>query len=148
MDIALKQQSNGIFDIEFNGPDLLSDNGMRTSICISLFSNRQAELNDELTNGSNNRQGWWADSFALINGDLIGSRLWLLAREKQTQNVLQKAKDYTLEALQWLLNDGVVSQIIVTPQWHEKGILAVRVQLFKANNQPFDQVFEYSLEAL
>ncbi|MNY52875.1 Phage protein GP46 [compost metagenome] len=46
----------------------------------------------------------------------IGSRLWLLRRQKLTTAVAIKAEDFANEAVQWLIDDGVVSAITTTAQ--------------------------------
>jgi len=148
MDIALKQINFSEFDLAIEGNDLLADNGMRTAIIISLFTNRQAEVDDVIPDGSDNRRGWWGDSFNAIDGDLTGSRLWLLGREKQTQAVLLRAKEYTDEALQWMLDDGVASRLDITTEWLDNATLGIQVKVFKADENLFNEIFEYSLESL
>lgn len=115
MDIALIQQPNGTFDVALAGMDLQADNGMQTAIILSLFCDRRAELGDELPNAADtNRRGWWADSYADVQGDLWGSRLWLLERAKQIPETLTRAEEYAAEALQWLIDDGVAKSVDVT----------------------------------
>ncbi|MEG0281468.1 MAG: phage GP46 family protein, partial [Morganella sp. (in: enterobacteria)] len=46
----------------------------------------------------------------------LGSRLWLLRREKLTTNVAIKAETYALEALKWLKDDGVVNDVVPVAQ--------------------------------
>jgi phage gp46-like protein len=46
----------------------------------------------------------------------MGSRLWLIRREKLTTRVAIKAEEYAKEALNWLKNDGVVSEILIAAQ--------------------------------
>lgn len=46
----------------------------------------------------------------------MGSRLWLIRREKLTTRVAIKAEEYAKEALSWLKNDGVVSEILIAAQ--------------------------------
>lgn len=58
--------------------------------------------------------GFWGDSYEESAGDVTGSRLWLLAREKITPEVLQKLKDYSSQALAWLVSEGVASNVRVT----------------------------------
>ena len=48
------------------------------------------------------------------SGDHIGSRLWLLSREKQLAGVLERARHYAEEALTWLVEDGVATAVQVT----------------------------------
>jgi phage gp46-like protein len=149
MDIALLQTGEDFeFDIGIDAPDLKTDAGMRTAILISLFTHRNAEIDDDLPDGGTNRRGWWADIVSDVQGDKIGSRLWLLNRSKQTLETLLRAKEYAQEALQWLLDDGIAARLVVETEWVARGTLGIRVQIYKAYGEPFDQVFEYSLEAL
>ena len=151
MDIALKYTSSFDFDIALQAPDVVIDNGLRTAIIISLFTDRQANDVDELTDGSQNKRGWWADALANQNsgqGDKIGSRLWLLRRSKQTPGVLITAREYCIEALQWMLADSVVRRIEVDTEWVASGVLGIQAVLYKADGKPFETFFEYSLEAL
>ncbi|WP_324606427.1 phage GP46 family protein [Xenorhabdus nematophila] len=72
------------------------------------FTDRRALDSDELPAGAGtDRRGWWGDTF---NTRSIGSRLWLLAREKQLSAVLHRAKAYADEALAWLIDDGHVKK--------------------------------------
>ncbi|HHH0268540.1 TPA: phage GP46 family protein, partial [Yersinia enterocolitica] len=59
------------------------------------------------------RRGWWGDTGSEYP---IGSRLWLLRREKLTTKVALKAEDYANEALAWLVDDGVVTAISTNAQ--------------------------------
>lgn len=80
-------------DCGMEAGDLVAENTLRTAVILSLFLDRRADDDDVLPNGSNDRRGWWADTVApmteygigggLASGDRIGSRLWLLSREKQ-----------------------------------------------------------------
>lgn len=102
-------------DMLLNGrPADLSDfesNELAQAVLISLFSWRKSEDDDGVK--APDRQGWWGDSFAEVTGDRIGSRLWLLQRQKILPATLGKAEAYVKEALQWLLDDAVVSKVEV-----------------------------------
>lgn len=91
--------------------DLIDGNDLQTAIIISLFTDRVARDDDDID--GDDRRGWWGDSGEDTD---IGSRLWLLRRQKLTQKVAQKAEDYAREALQWLITDGVVSSIDAATQ--------------------------------
>ncbi len=84
--------------------DLLAGDDLQTAIMISLFTDGVAKPDDQLDESY--RRGWWGD---LGNNYNIGSRLWLLDREKLTKSVASKAEDYAKESLKWLVDDGVVS---------------------------------------
>ncbi|MND83154.1 Phage protein GP46 [compost metagenome] len=92
--------------------DLLNGNDLYTAIYISLFTDRLARDDDDL-DGSSDRRGWWGDDGESVP---IGSRLWLLRRQKLTTAVAIKAEDFANEAVQWLIDDGVVSAITTTAQ--------------------------------
>jgi len=98
-------------DYAMQGPSLQSGSDLQTAMLLSLFTDRQAESSDETTDGD--RRGWWADD----PNHLLGSRLWLLGREKGPLNIAQRAKDYAAEALQWLIDDGVVAAFEIEPVW-------------------------------
>lgn len=119
-------------DWSLSGPDLASDQGLLSAVLISLFTDRLAAVDDELPDQSGDRRGWWGDlplDQANTAGaqDLIGSRLWLLVRQKQTVQVLQKAIGYAREALQWLIDDGVAAEVDVSGAWGGLWILKLGI---------------------
>jgi phage gp46-like protein len=100
----------------FAAPDLVSGRDLETAAVISLFTDRLAEPGDRLPDASDSdRRGWWADWD--YEGGPIGSRMWLLSREKQTEDVRLRAEDYCREALQWMLDDDVADSIVVAAAW-------------------------------
>lgn len=112
MDIALLfNPTNSICDIQQDGADLLIDHDLETAVAISLFADRRAADDDKID--GTDRRGWWGDTYALVNGDQIGSRLWELRRSKQLQSVVNKAQEFCYEALQWLIDDKVAESIVV-----------------------------------
>jgi len=91
---------------------------------ISLFSWRRAEPDDEIDDEQ--RMGWWGDSFPAVDGDKLGSRLWLLRRKTITPEVLRQAEAYAREALQWMIDDELVR--------------TVEIQLTRPNHTRVDMV--------
>lgn len=112
---------------------LTEDNGIETAVLISLFTDAQAAL-AELPSGTNadDRRGWWADAFAAPEGDRIGSKLWLLARSKQTADTLERARLYAREALQWLIDDGIARDVEIEATAPRAGLLALTVTILRA----------------
>lgn len=98
-------------DWVLNGPSLQSGDDLQTAVLISLFTDRLALPIDPTPDGD--RRGWWGDDPKYP----IGSRLWLLDRVKGPQDVPQRAQDYAAEALQWLIDDGVVARFDIAAQW-------------------------------
>ncbi|MDA8487490.1 phage GP46 family protein [Kluyvera sp. Awk 3] len=94
------------------GPGALTTGyDLQTAILDSLFTDRLARADDDYE--GSDRRGWWGDS-----GDesQLGSRLWLLRRQKLTTDVAKRAEEYAREALAWLKDDGVVSDVIPVAQ--------------------------------
>ena len=112
--------------------DLKADDGLRTAVIASLFTDRRAEPGDVLPVGVTDRRGWWADA----PGDVIGSRLWLLDRSAQTPDVLSRAVAYAKQALQWLLDDHVSDRIEVTAELLDLAGYALSVTVFRPDVDP------------
>ncbi|WP_175980067.1 phage GP46 family protein [Caballeronia zhejiangensis] len=111
-------------DWTMSGPVLSTGNDLQTAILISIFSDRMAEADDVIPDGDDPR-GWWADDDVPI-----GSRMWLLRRAKQTGETLQRAYDYLAEALQWLIDDGVVARFDISVQWARKSTLGASITAY------------------
>jgi phage gp46-like protein len=126
--------------------DITTDDSLRTAVILSLFLDRRARDDDRLPDGTTDRRGWWADTvapmteatLALRDGavsirrpDRIGSRLWLLSRELQVEEVVRRAHDYAAEALAWLVEDGHAQKVDVRafiPRFQMLG-LDIRIRL-------------------
>lgn len=145
-DVRLKFY-NDIYDIDFLGDDLESDDGFETAVIISLFSNARV-TETELYDGMNDRQGWWGDLFTGFPGDRIGSKLWLLDRGKATQQTRNSAEEYAREALQWFVDDGIASSIEVTASLLNREMIVISVNIFKPRaSQPLTYRFQLMWDA-
>ncbi|MDB7002742.1 phage GP46 family protein [Escherichia coli] len=118
--------TNGRGDIAQDGIDMLTDDSLTTDVTISLFTDRRALDSDTLPSGSDDRRGWWGDSY---RDRPIGSRLWLLSREKATPDTLERARGYAEEALEWLKTAGRVSEVNVRAEQLHRGWLGLYVAL-------------------
>ncbi len=103
----------GSADLSVEAGVLATDAGLRTAVVVSLFTDRLARADDVLPVEDGDRRGWWGDVEPRVAGDRIGSRLWLLAREKATPQALNRAREYAAEALNWLIADGVARTVEV-----------------------------------
>lgn len=108
------------------------------AVIISLFTWRRANKDDALP--SNQRMGWWADSFPSVPNDRIGSRLWLLSRAKMTNETLLRAKEYSDEALRWMLDDGVAARIDVVAERAGMDTLAIGCRIYKADGSVLSDI--------
>lgn len=129
-------------DLRMQGYDLERDAGLRTAVIVSLFTDRRAQDDDPLPGAQDDRRGWWGDSLPDLKGDRIGSRLWLLSREKQLQSVVNRAREYAVEALAWLLEDGIALRVEVTAEIVRMGVLGLHVAISRPALPAIDFKFE------
>jgi phage gp46-like protein len=109
-------------------PDLAHDHDLETAVIISLFTDALADVDDVPPNAD--RRGWWGDT-GKDPPDPIGSKLWLLAREKATNDTRLRAEDYARDALAWMLEDGAADRVDVAATWGELGRLDVQVDIWR-----------------
>jgi len=129
-DIQLKWDgNNNRADMSVLNGDLVTGGDLYTSVLISLFSDARAVPGDNIPDGTDNRRGCWSDVKSDGSIDSTGSRLWLISREKQTKQTLNRAVGYAKEALQWMINDGVAADVSVDGQWNGPGYLALKVTI-------------------
>lgn len=99
------------------------------AVIVSLFTWRRARPDDVLP--ADSREGWWGDSFPAVPNDRIGSRLWLLLREKMTDQTVIRAREYAREALAWLIEDGVAARVDVEAERQGLGTLALGCRIYR-----------------
>lgn len=128
------------FDVALENGALSSGADLRTAVILSLFCDRRAENDDVLPDPSGSRRGWWGDA---LMGKPIGSRLWLLSREKQMQEVVNRAREYASEALKWLIDDGILDDLDVQAEVVAFGWLGLSIQIFKPYAKPETYRFNY-----
>jgi len=150
--LAYKEISGAIgvhrFDVGLTGPDLATDDGLETAVLVSLFTDRRAEPDDRLPDGSDDLRGWWGDTFSDQPNDRIGSRLWLLCREKQTTAVVERAREYAKEALTWLTADGAAKSVTVEAEIATTGVLALAIEIERPDTSRVSYRYSYAWEAL
>lgn len=145
-DLALKY-IDGVIDLDFGDDGAVIDDGLRTAVIISLFCDRRADDSDILPDGGSDRRGWWGDVYPDVDGDRIGSRLWMNDREKQMASVLRRDETYAKEALAWMIDDGVASAVSVVAENKAPGVRAIRVSITRPNGDVVDFKFDGYWEA-
>lgn len=141
MDIALVYDANAkAFDLAISGGDLVGDDGLETAVLLSLYTDRRALDEDELPDGGTDQRGWWADAY----GDRpIGSRLWLLSREKDLDSVLRRAEEYASEALAWLIEDGIAKAVEVEAIHLRRDVLQLIVAIERPTGAVVVRRYDY-----
>jgi phage gp46-like protein len=130
-------------DASVEANDLATDEGLETALILSLFTDRRANDDDELPDGTEDKRGWWGDAFPVVNGDKIGSRLWLLSREKELAVIPTRAMEYMAEATQWLIDDGVAVAVECLAEIKN---VPGRLDLFVGVDRPTGNRIDYRFE--
>lgn len=116
------ENSRGDWNLTFAG--FGSDADLTTSVLISLFTDRTASADDTLPDRSEDPRGWWGD----LGADRpIGSKLWLRMREKQTEHVRLLIEADIVDALRWLIDDGVATSVDVDVEFPVPGMVGATV---------------------
>jgi phage gp46-like protein len=152
-DLALHwDTANQSGDLALASGALVSDDGMRTAIVLSLFTDARAPDDAALPEAGSDRRGWWGNDFVKLSQDPkrseLGSLLWLLRRSKMTQSNIALAKSYVTAALQWLVSDRVASSLSIIVEAQGPDRLAIAVELTRPNGparQRYDFTWENSL---
>ena len=118
-------------DIDILGNDVLRDPGLETAVLISLFTDKRAELSEELSDRSDDRRGWWADT----SDDKIGSKLWLEHRSGMTDDVPAKLEAHARDSLQWMITDGVMKSMDVSTERISEQEYRITVKLLQPDGQ-------------
>jgi len=147
-DIHLEDNTEkGFFDLELveDGSDLLGAVNLRTSIGISIFTDRRTDDNDSIPNAA----GWAGDAIRPEGEDLLGSKMWLFHSEKTLDSNLSRAKQFVEESLQWLLDDNIARILTATVTYlsKPKGIMTILVDVvrFDGLNEKFSYVWNQKL---
>lgn len=128
-------------DLVFNGLDFGIENGLRSAVYISLFTDSRAS-EEEIDAGQNPR-GNWSDYYETIP---LGSKLWLLYRRKQTEETRLLAEQYARDSLLWLISAGVAQDVQVVASFPRRGILYLEVDIFRPDKVSFQYSTNWEAE--
>lgn len=134
---------NGSIDIYFDDMDFVTDDSLKTAVIISLFSDRRISK-DEMTHYFSDRKGYWGDSTE-VDKFKTGSKLWILRRGKKTLKLLEEVRAYCLEALDWMIEDGLANTIEIIPSLDGHDNLSTKILIDKIEYQ-FEVGGSYALQ--
>lgn len=140
--IIEREPGHPVLDIDITSTGIAADDGLETAVFISLFSDQRVSV-EELPDFVDEQRGWWGDLLSDVQDDKIGSKLWLLTREKTTVQTLQRFIDYSKDALQWMIDDGVADEILVDAEYLRRDTIKVTIQINKPDglNELFELVW-------
>ena len=141
--MKLEPNEDGLLDLALDeSGGIIQETTFRTLILSSLMLNRRAGEDDVLPYGmrshaggiADDRQGWTGDVLD-PRGRVIGSRLWLLAQELATAETRRRAREYLDECLEWAVDDGYVSHIVMSDNWPSQTRLDLKVDIHMTNGE-------------
>jgi len=102
------------------------DKWLESWIIRQLFTRGRVECEEHPLGKADG--GWWADSFRTDQFS-TGSKLWSLKWSYATNEALITAKRYALEALNWLINWGIVATLDVTTLYTSRKVMSLIVKI-------------------
>lgn len=134
-------------DLRAAGYAYLETDGLETAIKLSLFTDRRALEGDDLPQGTGafgeDLRGYWADPY--LSTGPMGSRLWTLKRSSLTAATRQRARDYCLEALRWLIDLGIARSIEIETEVAEAGVLKIGIVIEREARTPATYAYLWRL---
>jgi phage gp46-like protein len=134
-------------------PGLATDHNLESAVLLSLWTDASARPDDVIPDGTDDRRGWWGNWNA-PEGNELGSRLWLLEREKSTEETLRRAEEYAAAALAWMLEEDaewgrVAARVDVAASYLEVGpvpptTLLLRVQITREDGTVYDERYAWA----
>lgn len=112
--------------IRIEGTDLDQSRLIWEVMMVSLFSD--ARVGPEEVGPGESRGGWWGAAVGSNATRGWGSRLWLLPRAAPSQETALLARDYALEALAWLTEEGLADKVEADASI-EAGVLTLNVSI-------------------
>ena len=94
-------------DIEFELGDFKQTDSIINMVLLSLFID--GRVPDDF--GYDDPRGYYG---TVLRGEHEGSWLWTLQREKITAETIARANDYSKNATQWIITQGLADDIIFT----------------------------------
>ena len=141
MDLLIEYNKElGFWDISVQNGELATTESIETAVLLSLGTDKKVSL-EELPAEHTDQRGWWGDML-MVNHEL-GSKLWLLKREKITESVLENAKNYAEEALIWLVTDGVVKSIDARAVLGEYNNIDILIAIKLLNSSTFNTQYSF-----
>ncbi len=85
---------------------------LEQAVFISLFTDKRFDREGVLQDTQQNDiRGWWDD---INEGEELGSDFWQLFKRKATDDLVNEIKEAAEDALQWMLDDLIASEVNVT----------------------------------
>lgn len=119
--MRLVRLPDGTYDLAINEAEARfeTDEGFETDVIASLETDAPATPEELALAGiaPDQNRGTAINSYPEFEGDLLGSKLWLLARALKVDEALDRASQFVREALQHFIDDGRAVDVDVDSLW-------------------------------
>jgi phage gp46-like protein len=126
VDILLRKNTEGYYDLDFDNGDLYSTDGFTSALLISIFCERRATPSEVAP--PEKRRGWWGNAFLGFADFEMGSKLWLLSQARADQVTLNNSITFTNNAVEWFKEDKYIDKANVTANYDEQNALLIFIQ--------------------
>lgn len=123
---------DGKADILLENNDLQTGNDLIAAVVTSLFEDARATIEDVGT--EEDLRGWWSQE--------RGSLIWLLDREKISNEIIEQARTYAKDSLNWLVVDGIASEITVSAVRSASYAISLDVNISRGNNTRYNYLWD------
>lgn len=127
-------------DVKVENGDLVSDEGLASAVLVSLFTDARSPSEALLPAGEVGKRGWWGDISA--SDRKTGSLLWLINREKTTNETAARAREYALEALQWLKDDDIAENVEVVATLVKPFALQLKITITRGKARRYSYLWD------
>ncbi|MBL9102171.1 MAG: phage GP46 family protein [Myxococcales bacterium] len=132
---------------------LATDRGLVSVVALCLFTNAEATAKEIETAGLDAQEGWWAEADGVRDPSRprMGSKLWLLKREKTIAATLRRGEDYARNALRWLVDVKIAAEITVRMTvLRPGGFVGLEVTIVRPEKAlpPFKHLWEFQTDAV
>lgn len=113
-DVLVRTSEGGLYDlrIDEDRQDFQSSEGFESAIPVSLFTDARAP--SVQVQEAKDRRGWVGNIlFADIEREL-GGLLWILDQARITDNIINLAKTFAEDSLNWMVEDGLARNVSAT----------------------------------
>lgn len=118
--------------------NLTSETSFDTAIHMSLFCDRRADRSQ--VQQPYLRRGWAGNEQLNNSDEQFGSLLWLLHQRRTTTKTLNDAQSFAQQALQWMIDQGFATEIIVTAYFRGSD-LYLNITMKRDNNVISNKVY-------
>jgi phage gp46-like protein len=122
---------------------------LQVAVELALFTDLRASTEEirQFQIGQSDRmskRGYWANTFKNVPQ---GSKLWLLTRAKRTQATLTRAITFSKEALQHLIDDGIVANITPSASFSGEALILI-IGITKPDGQGIEFKWQFTWEGI